>query len=98
MRHALLIKDDDNVANVLDDIQSGEEFCFTRGGSVHILKAADAIKFGFKVSVKRIAKNEKIMKYGYAIGVASTEIQPGECVHIHNVEGSRGRGDKKEMQ
>lgn len=94
MRHALLVNCADNVANALDDIQGGEDFSFACGDSTQVLKAIDNIKFGFKVAVKPIAPAEKIIKYGCVIGSASTAIQPGECVHVHNVEGTRGRGDK----
>jgi len=45
-----------------------------------------------KVFVK--AGNE-VFKYGEPIGIASKDIQPGEHVHVHNLESARGRGDKQ---
>jgi altronate dehydratase small subunit len=33
------------------------------------------------------------MKYGEIIGKATTDIKPGQHVHVHNVAGTRGRGD-----
>ena len=33
------------------------------------------------------------MKYGEEIGMASSDIQKGEHVHIHNLESMRARGD-----
>ena len=33
------------------------------------------------------------VKYGESIGVASSDIQEGQLVHVHNLEGARGRGD-----
>ncbi|MDQ6598863.1 SAF domain-containing protein [Bacillus salipaludis] len=41
---------------------------------------------------------EDILKYGEVIGLATTDIEPGEHVHIHNLEGKRGRGDKVEVK
>lgn len=97
MRHVLMVNCADNVANALDDIQDGEEFSYSSETGPQVLKAIGNTKFGFKVAVKPIAPAEKIIKYGCVIGTASTAIQPGECVHIHNVEGTRGRGDKGGM-
>jgi altronate dehydratase small subunit len=37
-----------------------------------------------------------IHKYGQMIGRASAAIAAGEHVHVHNVEGVRGRGDLAE--
>ena len=34
-----------------------------------------------------------IVKYAHVIGRASIDIQSGELVHVHNIEGTRGRGD-----
>ena len=33
------------------------------------------------------------MKYAHVIGKASKDISVGELVHVHNIEGNRGRGD-----
>ena len=33
-------------------------------------------------------------KYGEVIGAATRDIRVGEHVHVHNVEGKRGRGDR----
>lgn len=96
MKHALVVNGRDNVANALDDIKKGVYFSFQLNNSENIVKAIDDIKFGFKVAIKPIVKSENIIKYGCVIGAASTDIQPGQCVHIHNVEGTRGRGDKGE--
>jgi altronate dehydratase small subunit len=37
-----------------------------------------------------------VLKYGESIGVASSDIQMGQLVHVHNLEGARGRGDLAE--
>ena len=95
MKYALIARKDDNVANVIDDIVVDDDISYTIENKVYTLKAVENIKFGFKVAVIPIEKHAEIIKYGCVIGKASTSIKPGECVHIHNVEGTRGRGDKE---
>lgn len=96
MSSALVVNPSDNVANALDDIAKGDVVSYAIDGAKMSVRAVDDVKFGFKISVKPINKGGDIIKYGCVIGVSSRDIQPGECVHIHNVEGNRGRGDKKE--
>jgi hypothetical protein len=43
------------------------------------------VEVGHKFAVRRIAKGERIVKYGAPIGVASVDIEPGQYVHTHNV-------------
>ena len=43
-------------------------------------------------SSQSIAAGEEIIKYGYPIGRAVRDIQPGEHVHIHNVGSLRCNG------
>ena len=51
------------------------------------------IPFGFKAALGNIPAGTNIVKYAHVIGRASIDIQSGELVHIHNIEGTRGRGD-----
>ena len=41
---------------------------------------------GFKVAVKDIKKDEKIIKYGYPIGHATKDIKEGDTVHTFNMQ------------
>lgn len=45
---------------------------------------------GHKYAVRDIKKGEKIIKYGYPIGVASSDIVKGEHVHSHNLKTALG--------
>ena len=92
-RGLLMLSDKDNVATALDDIQAGTEVPVRLGKDVRIVKALEAIPFGFKMAVSNISKGGTVIKYGESIGIASSEIKEGQCVHIHNLEGARGRGD-----
>ncbi len=90
---ALILSDKDNVATTMEDIEAGAEVAVRLGGEVTSIEALEKIPFGFKVAVADIAKGTHVLKYGQSIGIASSDIKSGELVHIHNLEGGRGRGD-----
>ena len=87
---ALRLKDDDHVAVCLRDVPAGAEVAFAGNLAV---KARAPIPAGHKIALRAIAAGELIRKYGQTIGRASAAIEAGEHVHVHNVEGTRGRGD-----
>lgn len=84
---AIVINPKDNVANALSKIVKGEK---VKIGSREVEVKQD-IPFGHKFAIKRIKKGEKIIKYGEAIGRATKDIDAGEHVHVHNVEGLRAK-------
>jgi altronate hydrolase len=73
----LQIHPKDNVAVALCDIQQGQD--------VGVVTATDNVPAGHKMALRVIHKGEAIIKYGYSIGVARGDIQPGAFVHVHNV-------------
>jgi altronate dehydratase small subunit len=92
--NAMQLNAKDNVAMALDNLSKGivaEIAC--NDGSKSTVTLNEDIPFGFKFAVRPIANGEPILKYGQVIGVASAAINPGTLVHVHNVEGTRGRGD-----
>jgi altronate dehydratase small subunit len=90
---AMIINAKDNVAVVLEDITAGEAV-ETRGGDRdENIAAVQPIPFGHKIALAKLSKGAEVLKYGEIIGRASQDIKPGEHVHIHNIEGTRGRGD-----
>ena len=89
-----MLAEADNVATaIIDDIDSGTEVSIRLGKEVRTVKALERIPFGFKMAVTDIARDAQVVKYGEPIGKASSDIKKGELVHIHNLEGARGRGD-----
>ena len=87
------IHEKDNVTtNVADEIPKGTDVEI--GGTV--VQARDEIPYGHKMATKPISKGDPVIKYGLSIGSALEDIQPGNHVHVHNVESNRGRGDKYE--
>jgi altronate hydrolase len=53
------------------------------------LRVREAIAAGHKIALRDIARGEVVLKYGQAIGVASSAISAGEHVHVHNLDMAR---------
>jgi altronate dehydratase small subunit len=92
-KRALIMHPDDNVATVVEEVREGEEVRIPLAGSSLALFAAETIPFGFKLALQDIPQGAIIRKYGETIGRASVAIPKGTLVHIHNLEGTRARGD-----
>jgi altronate dehydratase small subunit len=93
--HAIVMKAIDNVATVVDDVEPDTDVVADINGktvSVRI-NIKEKIPFGHKFALADIKKGEKIIKYGEVIGIATADIQPGQYVHVHNLDSCRGRGD-----
>jgi altronate dehydratase small subunit len=52
------------------------------------------IPFGHKIALVDIEADQPVIKYGEVIGLATEKIARGQHVHVHNVEGLKGRGDQ----
>lgn len=92
-KRALIMHPDDNVATAVEEIGPGEEVRIPVGAASRTLTAVEAIPFGFKIALADIPRDGRIVKYGETIGKAGAPIPKGTLVHIHNLEGTRARGD-----
>ncbi|MBS3977237.1 MAG: UxaA family hydrolase [Syntrophomonadaceae bacterium] len=92
-RRALIISAKDNVATALQEVEAGCTVAARLGREEVQVQAREKIPFGFKVALWDILKAGDIYKYGEVIGRASCDIKEDDLVHVHNVEGIRGRGD-----
>ncbi len=94
MKKVFVVEKEDNVGTAVGELLQAGETVGTEGRikDITVTVAAD-IPYGHKVAIRPIAKGEQVLKYGLSIGTASADIQPGDHVHIHNVESNRGRGD-----
>ncbi|WP_047154697.1 UxaA family hydrolase [Aneurinibacillus tyrosinisolvens] len=90
----VVMKPVDHVAVALIDIPAGAKVKVTNGDHTIEIELKDSIRFGHKFAIKPIEEGEDILKYGEVIGMAVRSITVGEHVHVHNLEGKRGRGDK----
>lgn len=85
----IVISAHDNVATALEPLEAG--WTIEAGGVV--VRVRESIASGHKVALRRIPAGGAVMKYGSAIGTATTDIEAGAHVHVHNVASGRGRGD-----
>ncbi|WP_100407712.1 UxaA family hydrolase [Bacillus solitudinis] len=90
----IVMNEQDNVVTLLRDVKENEQISFDMNGEKRTLVVKQDVGFGHKLALRSIEESETIYKYGESIGVAATTIQIGEHVHVHNLLGVRGRGDK----
>ena len=93
MKKVVVLSDKDNVATCLADLDAGTSIEVPLGGRTRSITLRDPIPFGHKLATRPLAAGEQVLKYGEVIGRASTAIEPGQWVHVHNVESVRARGD-----
>jgi len=72
------LNDNDNVATALRNIEAGE--------TTQNIKSLNKIPKGHKISLRKINKGEKIIKYDQLIGIASKDILVGDHVHVENTD------------
>jgi altronate hydrolase len=77
----LRIHESDQVVVALSALEAGDTF---RIGNQQVT-LTEAIARGHKVAVKPIPAGAPVIKYGFPIGHATKDIQPGMWVHTHNV-------------
>lgn len=92
-RDAIAIKNSDNVATAIRNIEAGQEVLVGIGETVLSMTVIQEIPYGHKLAISDIKKGDNIFKYAAVIGRATQDIQKGMHVHVQNVESLRGRGD-----
>lgn len=80
MKDYIKIHPSDNVIAALRDLKQGESI--TDETTFTLL---EDIPTGHKVAIRDIPQGENILKYGFPIGHATTDIKQGQWVHTHNV-------------
>ena len=81
MRNVLKISPDDSVAVALTPLKAGDAIDVD-GKAITLL---DDIPAGHKVALNAMHKGEHVIKYGFPIGEAKTDIPQGSHVHVHNL-------------
>lgn len=87
----LRLNSSDNAAVALRDLER-DEVCATPDGE--FVTVAEHIPAGHKIALVDIPASGKVLKYGVEIGTATTPINAGSHVHVHNVASERMRGDR----
>ena len=77
----------DNVAVALRQLEPGEVVSSGDSGDLSRdrLPIRELIPRGHKVAVSRIAAGNAVLKYGWPIGQARCDIEPGSLVHSDNL-------------
>ena len=86
---AVRIRPEDNVATAILDLVKGTEI---EDGHTTITLNSD-IPAGHKFALMSVPRNSEIIKYNEVIGATMSDVLAGDWVHVHNLEGRRGRGD-----
>src|SRR6185295_11036746 len=81
----ILLNPRDNVAVARVEIVEGHTFSELR------IISRQAIPRGHKIALRDIPGGDVVVKYGQIIGVASSPIQAGDHVHLHNLVMAEGR-------
>jgi altronate dehydratase small subunit len=100
MKKAIQVDAKDNVATTTSIVEVGEEVEVLNSNGKVLLRAkpVDKIIFGHKIALKDLDVDDKIIKYGQVIGVASKKIKVGEWVHTHNVNSARMNTEGEELR
>lgn len=78
---ALLLHPEDNVVVCRRDVRAGERLVIE--GDVLVVRSNIAL--GHKIARRLIYRGAPVVKYGMSIGSSTSEIQPGDWVHLHNI-------------
>ena len=78
---AVHLRPEDNVAVAAGPLPAGSELRHA-GGTLTITRP---INLGHKFALVPIRRGEAVRKYGQIIGFASSDIQPGDHVHVDYV-------------
>jgi altronate dehydratase small subunit len=81
--NALILDKMDNVATLLSEVHAGDRVSI-KGSDCEII-AHETICFGHKIALFNLSPNNAIIKFGQNIGIATSEINIGDWVHIHNI-------------
>ncbi len=79
-KSVIRLRPEDNVAVVCRHLSAGDPIPVAE----ERLAAQEPIPLGHKVTLETIRAGEPVRKYGQIIGFASTDIEPGCHVHVHN--------------
>ncbi len=82
MTNAILLDKKDNVATCTTAATAGDAIKILGGGEII---CGEDIPIWHKVALKKIAKGDKIFKYGEIIGEASSDIAAGGWVSHENI-------------
>jgi len=78
----LVLTPGDHVAVARGDIAAGQHL---RADGI-ALSARQPIPSGHKIALRAVLAGQPVLKYGQTIGLATHGIEPGDYVHVHNLD------------
>ena len=85
-----VLDEKDSVGVVLDQTRQGDRLSYEMpGAGERQVSALGDIPPYHKFALKTINQGDNVFKYGQVIGRATTNIQPGQHVHSHNLTSIR---------
>ena len=90
----ILLHPKDNTITALRDLVKGEEIIIEQEGTQERILLRDPVAYAHKAARIHVSKGSDVVKYGEVIGVATDHIQPGDHVHVHNVDGKLAKRDE----
>lgn len=76
------LHENDHVVIALQSFAKGDKLPLEGGQALSLL---DEVSKGHKVLTRAVRKGQHVLKFGYSIGVAKEDIEPGSWVHTHNM-------------
>ena len=89
----ILLHTKDNTITALRDLTKGEALTVEDEGKQAQIILRDNIAYAHKAARIYISKGSDVVKYGEVIGIATDNIEPGDHVHVHNVDSKRAKKD-----
>lgn len=77
----ILLRPDDNTCIAARTLSTGDEIEVAG----QTLKVSASAPMGHKFAIRGIKKGDKVYKFGQVIGFATSDIAPGDWVHVHNM-------------
>lgn len=85
-KNGIKIAETDNVVTVMQNVDKMDEvFYRTKTGDKLVISQEKIPQF-HKLACRRLSKGDTVIKYGEPIGAATTDIEIGGYVHIHDLK------------
>lgn len=88
---AVILHPKDDVAVVVQDAHAGTVVEAACSECRFQILARQTIPSGHKIALRRVGRGSPVHKYGEKIGLATTDIEVGDHVHVHNLVSDRVR-------
>ena len=90
-RQALLLHQADDVGVALRDLAPGTRVSLRHGADELFIELRDPIPLGHKFALRAVLPGAPVRKFGQVIGAATSAIEAGAHVHVHNIASLRAR-------